>query len=266
MCNNLKFPELFYEMSCIQVAACKPPAFGVLNISHLHYKSSALCSAPVKVFRIPKDSAYHFTRLHKVSLRLAAPARTQQFAPVCLFGGKGKSANDNETSPWKSLEKAMGSLKKEQSLEDVLRQQMEKQEYYDDGGSGGKRPGGGGSGGGDGFGESEDEGLSGILDEVLQVVLAFMGIIFLYIYIIAGEEVTVFAKDLIKFLFTKQQSNRLSRFFYTWGKFYQSLNKKTEIEPYWLEQAIISTPTWWDSTTKYKRILRSYLVRSSDGL
>lgn len=89
---------------------------------------------------------------------------------------------------------------------------------------------------------------------------------FQYIYIIAGEEVTVFVKDLIKFLFTKQQSNRLSRFFYTWGKFYQSLNKKTEIEPYWLEQAIISTPTWWDSTTKYKRILRSYLARSSDGL
>lgn len=63
----------------------------------------------------------------------------------------------------------------------MLRQQIEKQEYFDEG-SGQNPPrggGGGGSGGGDEFGESEDEGLSGILDETVQVILATIGFIFL---------------------------------------------------------------------------------------
>lgn len=69
----------------------------------------------------------------------------------------------------------MGNLKKEQSVEDVLKQQIQKQEYYDDGGNGGKTPGGGG----EGFGESEDESLSGMLDELVQVILATIGFVFL---------------------------------------------------------------------------------------
>lgn len=72
----------------------------------------------------------------------------------------------------------MGSFRKEQSIEDVLRQQIEKQEFYDDGSTGGKPPRQGGGGGGD-SGGVEDDGLSGILDETLQVVLATLGFIFL---------------------------------------------------------------------------------------
>ncbi|KAH0992101.1 hypothetical protein GBA52_003584 [Prunus armeniaca] len=104
-------------------------------------------------------------------------------APVCLLGGKGKSESGDEGSPWKALEKAMGNLKKDQSIEDVLRQQIEKNEFYEERGGGG---GGGGSGrgsGGDGAGGSgsEDEGLAGIMDETLQVILATIGFIFLVI-------------------------------------------------------------------------------------
>ena len=63
-------------------------------------------------------------------------------------------------------------------MEDVLRQQIEKKEFYDDGGKGKKPPsGGGGSNSGDGSGE--DEGLAGILDETVQVILATIGFIFL---------------------------------------------------------------------------------------
>lgn len=85
----------------------------------------------------------------------------------------------HQASPWKALEKAMGNLKKEQSVEDVLKQQIQKQEYYDDRGNGGKPPVGGDGGGGDGFGESEDESLSGMLDEFMQVILATIGFVFL---------------------------------------------------------------------------------------
>lgn len=75
----------------------------------------------------------------------------------------------------------MGNLKKDQSIEDVVRQQIEKNEFYEERGGGG---GGGGSGrgsGGDGAGGSgsEDEGLAGIMDETLQVILATIGFIFL---------------------------------------------------------------------------------------
>ncbi|MBA0671318.1 hypothetical protein Goklo_029445, partial [Gossypium klotzschianum] len=111
-------------------------------------------------------------------------------------------------SPWKSIEKAIGNFGKKQSIEDVLRQQIEKQDYYDEG-SGQNPPrggGGGSSGGGDGFGESEDEGPSGILDETMQVILATLGFIFLYVYIITGEELARLAKDYIKYLFGGSKS------------------------------------------------------------
>ena len=71
----------------------------------------------------------------------------------------------------------MGSFKG-QSIEDMLRQQIEKREFYD-GGSEKNPPSGGG--GGDGSGESEDEGLVGIIDETMQVILATIGFIFLVI-------------------------------------------------------------------------------------
>lgn len=73
----------------------------------------------------------------------------------------------------------MGNLKKETSVEDLLKQQIEKQEYYDGGDGGGDPPAGGGGGGSDPFGGAEDEGIRGILDELGQVILATLGFIFL---------------------------------------------------------------------------------------
>uniref|UniRef100_A0A6N2KNN2 Uncharacterized protein n=1 Tax=Salix viminalis TaxID=40686 RepID=A0A6N2KNN2_SALVM len=70
--------------------------------------------------------------------------------------------------------------------------QVEKQEFYD--GGSGKNPRGGEGGGDDGSGESEDEGLFGIIDETMQ-----------YVYIISGEELARLGKDYIKFLFGKRQ-------------------------------------------------------------
>lgn len=77
----------------------------------------------------------------------------------------------------------MGNLGKGQSVEDVLRQQIQKQEFYDgDGGKSPPRRGGGGRGGG-GSEESGDEGVSGIIDETVQVVLATIGFILLVNYL-----------------------------------------------------------------------------------
>lgn len=91
----------------------------------------------------------------------------------------------NQNSPWKSIEKAIGKFKGQNSIEDVLRRQIEKGEYYDSGGDGGDKPpgGGGNSGSGgsspDGSGDPEDESLAGMLEESLQVFLATLGFIFL---------------------------------------------------------------------------------------
>uniref|UniRef100_A0A5B7BI06 Uncharacterized protein n=1 Tax=Davidia involucrata TaxID=16924 RepID=A0A5B7BI06_DAVIN len=256
-------------MSFIQVTACQP-AFNVTNIHNSFHAPSMPCITPSLFSQLCKTSLKLTTgastyqcgrRLPKTSLKLTTCASTYQHCtPVCLFGGKGKSENENEASPWKSLEKAMGSLKKEQSIEDLLRKQIEKQEYYDDGGSGGNRSGGdGGDSGG-----SEDEGVDGILDELLQVILATVGFIFLYMYIIDGEDITRLAKDWIKFLFGGKKSIRLSRVMTQWGMFYQRLTRKKEVQKDWLERAIINTPTWFDSPRKYKRILRAYVAETSD--
>ena len=66
---------------------------------------------------------------------------------------------------------------KGQSIEDLLRQQIQKGEYCDNGGSGAKPPRGGGGGGGPGG--SEDGHFAGMSDETLQVILATIGFMFL---------------------------------------------------------------------------------------
>ncbi|XP_073122387.1 uncharacterized protein [Henckelia pumila] len=236
-------------MSCIHVTACQ-----------LVYSPRAFLA---RNFRLKESSrnatAYSGIKLPKISLkRTSATTRYQRAAPVCLFGGEGKSDNADEASPLKALGDAMRNLKKDQSIEDVLRQQIQKQEYFD--GGGGKPPRGGG-----GSGEADEGGLSGMWDEFAQVILATFGFIFLYIYIIEGEEVTVIAKDLIKFLFTRQKSLRLARIVSDWQSFFEELNEKEEVDPYWLEREIINTTTVYDSPEKYRRTLeKAYLESKAD--
>ncbi|XP_030528083.1 uncharacterized protein LOC115739212 [Rhodamnia argentea] len=259
-------------MSCVQATAIKP--YGYLacrdrtSPSPSYSFLSGHCVLPVDANRSSGTSfklsdkkllSPQFMPVPKHRRRLPV-LRYQQLIPLGLFGGKGKSENENEGSAWKSLEKAMGSFRKDQSIEDLLRRQIEKQEFYGDGGSGKGPQGGGGGSGGSGGGSSgnDDEGFAGIMDETLQVVLATLGFIFLYIYIITGEELFRLAKDYLKYLFGGSQSVRLRRAMYQWGRFYKKLTEKKEYDEYWLEKEIINTPTWWDSPEKYRRLARSY--------
>ncbi|KAK8543407.1 hypothetical protein V6N13_136081 [Hibiscus sabdariffa] len=197
--------------------------------------------------------------------RYASLSKCRHGNTLCRLGGQDKPAADNEVSPWKAIEDAIGNFGKQQSVEDLLRQQMEKREYYNEGG--GKIPpgGGGGSGGsGDGFGGSEDESLSGIFDETLQVVLATIGFIFMYVYIITGEELARLAKDYLKYLFGGNKSVRLRRAMYKWRRFFEELTEKKEYDKLWLEKAIITTPTWYDSPHKYRRVLSSCIEYDDD--
>ncbi|KAK4786849.1 hypothetical protein SAY86_010682 [Trapa natans] len=133
-----------------------------------------------------------------------------------------------EGSAWKSLENAIECFGKDQSIEDVLRQQIEKQEFYDDGSRGGKPPRQGGGGGGD-SGGGEDDGHS---DETLQVVLGTLGFILLYVFIITGEELARLAKDYIKYLFGGNKSVRLRKAMYEWGRFFGRMTQSWEMDPY----------------------------------
>ncbi|XP_042010161.1 uncharacterized protein LOC121758819 [Salvia splendens] len=233
-------------MSCLQITACRlicSPSASPVPSSQLN-----------KAFTTPSIYLRTKAKPPKLPLNLtSATSRYQRATTVCLFGGKGNPDNGNEGSPWKAIENAVGNLKKEPSVEELLRQQIQKNEFYDDGGSSGKPPGGGdgGGGGGGGFSEAEDGGLAGMWDEFSQVILATMGFIFLYIYIIEGEEITVLAKDLLRFLFKRQMSIRLRRLVEEWQDFFQSMKDKPAYDPYWLEREILSTTTCYDSPAKY---------------
>ncbi|KAL5726119.1 hypothetical protein ACHQM5_009189 [Ranunculus cassubicifolius] len=202
------------------------------------------------------------------STYLRAPTR-QASNVVCVFGGERKAGNGDEApSPWKSLEQAMQGFKKERSVQDVLREQMQKGDFSNEFGGGGlpRPPSGGGGGGGRGGGGSSggpaDDGMAGVIDETVQVVLATLGFVFLYMYILQGEEIARLGKDYVKYIFTKKESVRLRRSLDKWSAFYDHLTRKEEVvEEDWLEREILNTPTWWHDPYKVKREM-GYRLRS----
>ncbi|KAJ0972348.1 hypothetical protein J5N97_020307 [Dioscorea zingiberensis] len=180
---------------------------------------------------------------HHKPLRVGAPVCVPLYsrgAPVCVFGGKGNTEGDKEAFSWDSLKKAMEGFRKEPSMQDLLRQKMQEQEY---GGDGGDRniP----RDDGDGSGGSEDEGFTGIWDELVQVILATVAFIFVYIYMIRGAELMRLMRDYIKYLLGGRASYRLERTMREWHKFYKSMVRTEVVREDWLEHAIVTTPTWW---------------------
>ncbi|MQL95519.1 hypothetical protein Taro_028175 [Colocasia esculenta] len=165
------------------------------------------------------------------------------------YSAVGGGRSSTLASAWKALEKAMGGLRREPSVADLLREQMKEEELG--GGGFGSPPGNGG----DGSGGSEEESFASILDELLQVILATLGFIFVYIYMIRGEEMTRLAKDYIKYLFGAKSSVRLRRAMYVWGRFYKRMTRKKVVREDWLERAIAITPTTWHRPDQLLRLI-----------
>ncbi|KAM7254935.1 hypothetical protein ACFE04_020176 [Oxalis oulophora] len=140
---------------------------------------------------------------------LAIQSRQLRSSPVCLHGSKGRSGK-NEEFPWESLKKGEGHYKGK-SIEEVLREQMEKKEFH--GSGGGKKPprGGGGGNGGGGSGKNADGSEGKVFHEVMQIFFATLGFLALYFYLIFGQEVNRLARDYIIYLFKGKKSVRLRR-------------------------------------------------------
>ncbi|KAM0946567.1 hypothetical protein DsansV1_C09g0096321 [Dioscorea sansibarensis] len=221
-------------MSCIQASLCWPNVRAERRFpppsryTSLHAVFSCGSSAP------------RFQH-HKPLRVLRSVPLYRGGSPVCVFGGKGDTEGDKEAFSWDSLKKAMEGFKKEPSVQDLLKQQMQEQEFG--GGDGGDIPRGDGDG--DGDGDSEDEGFAGIWDEVVQVFLATVAFIFVYIYMIRGAELIRLVRDYIKYLLGGKASYRLERAMRQWQKLYKSMVRTEVVMDDWLERAIVTTPTWY---------------------
>lgn len=206
-------------MNTTQVATMKPMIY-VKNAPQLcpsfHFKP---CTLPMGFDPLSVTSKSGRIKPSFV-LQCVPILKSRQPLHVCLAGGRGMMDN-NEDSQRKYLEKAMEKLKG-QSIEDIL-QQLQKGE------NGGKPPrgrGGGGSGDSGNIPGGSEDGGSDWMHETLQVVLATISFICLYILFINGLELAKLARDYIKFLSGGRQSARLKQFTYNWRRFYKIITEK----------------------------------------
>lgn len=57
---------------------------------------------------------------------------------------------------------------------------------------------------------------------------------------------------------------RLTRAMDGWNGFWEKMSRQRVYDEYWLEKAIINTPTWYDSPEKYRRVIKAYVDSNSD--
>ncbi|CAI8605507.1 unnamed protein product [Vicia faba] len=243
--------------------ARKPPRFTKMNSAQVIAFQPGISVKNSKSFVIPMTVITSFPRIQSISIRDDERSfRLKSLKPL-RAGGKGIMGNNDEDSPWKSLSNAMDKFKG-QSIEEVLRKQIQKGEVFDNGGSGLKPPGGGGDGGG---GDGSPDGTGGFEDEdydTRQVILASGALISLYIYLIRGKELQSLFLDFLKYLVGRGQSNRLQRAMVKLGKLYRSIKLKKVTDEYFLEKAILSTPTWWYDPNDFRRAVRNYYLSEED--
>uniref|UniRef100_A0A1D1Y8R1 Uncharacterized protein n=1 Tax=Anthurium amnicola TaxID=1678845 RepID=A0A1D1Y8R1_9ARAE len=191
-------------MNCLQIKACTlkgvkatPP-----SISHSHWHAPRPYRLPIHTFGCPKA-------LPRLSCNLSEYQMSQS------FDRRDKFQNDKEFA-WEAIESTTQGLRKGPSVYDKLRKQMQRQEHGSGGGAGNHSGHGGGGGGSSGGPEND---AVGFLNELMQVVLATIAFIFVYFYLIRGQETTRLARDYIRYLMGARATPRLKRAMDVWHKF-----------------------------------------------
>uniref|UniRef100_A0A0E0KS92 Uncharacterized protein n=1 Tax=Oryza punctata TaxID=4537 RepID=A0A0E0KS92_ORYPU len=144
-----------------------------------------------------------------------------------------------------SLNKAISGTKKQWTIQDMLIDQISKIRGSGSGGNGGNKNRYGDSGGG-----SEDESLTESLYETVQVLLATIAFIFMYIHIISGEELYRLARDYTRYLVTGKRTSRLERAMLNWHNFCEGITKKDSVQEATFDRST-SEPMWWQQPVKF---------------
>lgn len=166
----------------------------------------------------------------------------KRLAPICALSGKENPELANDRFSMESLNKAMSAAKKPRSIQDLLMEQMARIQGQWSGGNGGNRNRYGGSGGGsDG---PEDESFKDSLNEMIQILIATVAFIFVYIHIIRGEELYRLARDYTRYLVTGKRTARLKRAMLNWRDFRESMTKDSAQEDGY-GRPTSSEPAWW---------------------
>ncbi|URE41150.1 glycine-rich protein [Musa troglodytarum] len=204
--------------------------------------------------------AGHVTISYAISYELASNLVGNILFCYLNFGILYMFLNLEQPFSWETLKKAVGgfSFRRELTVQDMLRERAQERQFDGNGGDG---ISGGGGGGGDGSGGPEDEGFAGQFDELVQVIMAVIVVVLLYVLMISGEEVTRLVRDYIKYLFGAKPSVRLTRAMKKWRKFYRSVARKGVVREDWLEREIVLTPTWWHKPRWLAFVVRTYYER-----
>ncbi|WOK93102.1 hypothetical protein Cni_G01795 [Canna indica] len=176
----------------------------------------------------PGSCKFRQHRLYK-GLVYDAP-KNGRYALMCAFGKNGDSMNENK----ELLNKDTDAFRRQLTVQDLLREYMKGRQLSRSGCGGGRNFFGGGSGGD--LGEPKGDGFSGYFHELLQVIMATIGVIFLYILITSGEELTRLTRDYIKYLFGAKVSTRMIRTMEKWHRICRGITWKEIVQQDWLEE------------------------------
>uniref|UniRef100_A0A0A9DUP4 Glycine-rich protein n=1 Tax=Arundo donax TaxID=35708 RepID=A0A0A9DUP4_ARUDO len=154
----------------------------------------------------------------------------------------------------------MAEAKKQRSIQDLLMEQIAKIRGQGSGGNGGNKNRYGGGGGSDG---PDDKSFKDSLYELIQILLATVAFILVYIHIIRGEELYRLGRDCYRYLVTGKRTARLKRAMLNWRDFSESVTKKDSTQDDFYGRPIDSESTWWQQPQKFahrlEELFRGYL-------
>lgn len=184
----------------------------------------------------------------KVYPRLVVSACHKRLGPVFASSGKENLGSANDQFSMESLNKAMDGAKKQWSIQGLLMEQLSKITGQGSGGNGGNNNRYGGSGGGSGG--PDDESFTDSLYEMVQVLLATIAFVLMYVHIIRGEELYRLARDYTKYLVTGKRTSRLKRAMLNWREFSGGFTKKDSTQDDVYGSPVGSEPVWWQQPQK----------------